>query len=192
MVVYLLNIMLMALSIDWPTAIAILGIVIILALYIAARYFNVPISISELLAALKELLAILKKEDTPTPEPEPDDPIDPYVPPEPPTPPQPNWEGVEIKKADFFGRGEFTAAVIANPIVWKNGGGNIEVRTPRDDESLYDIVCVSTQGYYYWESQGRYRLEDNTVIALVADPFWDWEYMTPKKVEVKNAEFTAP
>jgi hypothetical protein len=90
----------------------------------------------------------------------------------PPTPPTPNPKypmGVTIGLFSL-GKGQFVAALI-DPVLWKAGGGRIEMRNWKDNEALYTILVSNAQGLLEYENQAMYRLEDNTCISLVPDPF---------------------
>lgn len=101
-----------------------------------------------------------KTEPTPDPEPIPD----------------PVYTGVEIKTADFFGNGSFTAAVF-DPAAWEKalgGKGKFEYRVWGDNENLYTVLVKTKDGLVYSKTC-MYRLGDNTVVTTVkagTDPFF--------------------
>lgn len=143
-----------------PIITVIVALVLVVALfYIAKRFGFDP---KEILQFIKEFLANMKADD-PEPNPEPE-----------PTPVTPI--GVEIKTADFFGRGVFTAAVIT-PLAWEaalGGKGKFEYRMWSDNEALYTVL-VNTKDGLIFSTQCMYRLTDNTIVTIVkagTDPFF--------------------
>lgn len=164
-----------------PIVTIIVALVLVVALFIIAKRFG--FDPKEVLQYIKEFIASLKSSgDNPTPGPTPDPTPDPII-----TPP-----GVEIKTADFFGRGVFTAAVM-KPDVWESalgGHGKFEYRNWGDNEALYTILIVTKDGLVA-SSNCMYRLADNTVITVAGkgtDPFFP---KNPKTVMEEYNEMRA-